>query len=248
MRVLILGGTREGRLLAERLAGESGIVPILSLAGVTRAPEVPAVALRVGGFGGDAGLEHYLRTHAVALVVDATHPLACRITPRAHRVCHRLGIGYLRIERPRWRPQPGDAWYRFESLDAALAFLPGLSRRPFVTLARAEIAKLARVSGCRFLLRTIEPVPSLPANVTAITARPPYTVEGECALLRRFRVDGLLFRNSGGEGASAKIEAARRLSLPMLVIEYRTPVVAPAVATVDEAYDFVLAFARGRSR
>lgn len=248
MQILILGGTREGRVLAARLAGLGDITAVLSLAGVTRRPATSGTRVRTGGFGGAAEFARFLQEEKIALVVDATHPFARRITATAHRVCRETGTPYLRLERPAWKPGPGDRWYAFETLDAALARVASLCRRPFATLARAELAALARVPACRFLVRTIEPAAEVPPNAVAITARPPFTLEAELALFRRFQVDGLLCRNSGGEGGAAKLEAARRLRLPMLVVEPPRLQVTPAVATVEEAYAFVRAFALGRSR
>src|SRR5262249_58551160 len=54
-RVLIIGGTRDGRLLAAAVMA-AGFEPVTSLAGVTRAPLLPAGAVRLGGFGGGLGV------------------------------------------------------------------------------------------------------------------------------------------------------------------------------------------------
>src|SRR6516225_6287978 len=59
-RVLILGGTAEARMLAERLASRSDLKITLSLAGRTAAPARQPVPVRRGGFGGAAGLADYL--------------------------------------------------------------------------------------------------------------------------------------------------------------------------------------------
>src|SRR5438552_6293136 len=51
-RVVILGGTSEGRELAERLASDPRYAVILSFAGRTRSLQLPSAPYRVGGFGG----------------------------------------------------------------------------------------------------------------------------------------------------------------------------------------------------
>jgi len=43
-------------------------------------------------------------------------------------------------------------------------------------------------------------------------------VAEEKALLQRHRITHILCRNSGGSGAYAKIEAARELGLPVIMI------------------------------
>jgi precorrin-6A/cobalt-precorrin-6A reductase len=45
MRVLILGGTTEASAIARALAGDGRFVPVLSLAGRTRAPVKPPIPL-----------------------------------------------------------------------------------------------------------------------------------------------------------------------------------------------------------
>ena len=83
MNVLILGGTTEASDLARALADDPAIRAVLSLAGRTRAPVLPAVAARRGGFGGVDGLACYLRDHAVDALVDATHPFAAQMSRHA---------------------------------------------------------------------------------------------------------------------------------------------------------------------
>ncbi len=59
-RVLLLGGTTEASLLARELA-RAGIDAVFSYAGRTEAPVAQPLPMRVGGFGGVAGLADYLR-------------------------------------------------------------------------------------------------------------------------------------------------------------------------------------------
>ncbi len=80
MKVLILGGTAEARSLAQAL-DERGIDVLSSLAGRVARPRLPVGDVRIGGFGGVAGLR------SVALgfdaVVDATHPFSAQISANA---------------------------------------------------------------------------------------------------------------------------------------------------------------------
>ena len=49
--------------------------------------------VRIGGFGGADGLAAYLRERRVALVIDATHPFADRISAHARLACASLSLG-----------------------------------------------------------------------------------------------------------------------------------------------------------
>ena len=84
LKVLILGGTTGGRLLAEELAREGHHSPLLSFAGRTASPKIPDVPHRVGGFGRAAGLADYLRTEACDVLIDATHAFALGLKNCSH--------------------------------------------------------------------------------------------------------------------------------------------------------------------
>ena len=80
VRLLILGGTSEARELAARLV-DAGVDVTTSLAGRVARPRLPTGAVRIGGFGGVAGLRAALANYDA--VVDATHPFALGMTANA---------------------------------------------------------------------------------------------------------------------------------------------------------------------
>jgi precorrin-6A/cobalt-precorrin-6A reductase len=82
-RVLILGGTSEASGLAAHLAARTDIQIISSLAGRVSQLRLPAGIVRVGGFGGVAGLTSYLVNEKITVVIDATHPFASKISCNA---------------------------------------------------------------------------------------------------------------------------------------------------------------------
>src|ERR1700761_3837500 len=82
-RVLILGGTTEARRLAQELSGDPSLEVTRSLAGRVAEPRLPAGRVRIGGFGGPAGLAGWLREQRVDALVDATHPFAGAISGNA---------------------------------------------------------------------------------------------------------------------------------------------------------------------
>lgn len=248
LRLLLLGGTGEARELAERLAGDARLGVITSLAGRTRAPALPPGTVRIGGFGGEAGFERFLRGQAIGAVLDATHPFARRITRTAHRVCRRLGVPYLRLERPPWRPVDGDRWTLVPDLDAGLARACTGGACIFVNIGRAEWPRLVACRECRFVVRTVEPCPSPAEHLVIVAGRPPYTVAGDRELLRRFRVGRLLVRNAGGTGAYPKLVAARQLGLEVVMIERPPLGLADAVEDVEAAQRWLEEVLRGRSR
>jgi precorrin-6A/cobalt-precorrin-6A reductase len=154
-RVLVLGGTGEGRALATALVAR-GLNTVTSLAGVTAAPALPPGNIRRGGFGGAKGLQAYLTEADIGLIADATHPFAAVISRHAGKAAAACAIPYLRLERPAWRPGAGDRWQEVADVAAAAASLPA-GATAFLTIGRKELAVFARRGDLRVIARAIEP-------------------------------------------------------------------------------------------
>ncbi|GAA3458382.1 cobalt-precorrin-6A reductase [Saccharothrix longispora] len=225
--VLVLGGTGEARALAAALAGTR---VISSLAGRVNDPKLPEGEVRVGGFGGVDGLVAYLRAERVDAVVDATHPFADRITANAVAATRETGTPFLVLRRPGWPPRPG--WEYVDSVAEAARRVAG--RTPFITTGRQELAHFTRG-----VARTVDPPDPPVPGVTVLLDRGPYAVEGELALMREHGVDVLVTKDSGGPMTAAKLEAARHLGLPVVVVRRPPAPDAPCVATVAEALDWL---------
>lgn len=220
MRVLILGGTSEASQLARRLAPRQDIAAILSLAGVTENPRQPPVPFRVGGFGGVDGLHDFLVAEHIEAVVDATHPFAARISENAIRACARAGIALVAFTRPAWQQQPGDHWISADDAQAAVCALGEVPRRVFLTHGRLQLAPFAAAPQHHYLVRSIDP----PADLTTlpshqlIQARGPFQLDDEIKLMRQHGIESIVSKNSGGPSTYAKIEAARTLRIPVVMI------------------------------
>ncbi len=224
LRLLILGGTAEAAALARRADAELGgrIAVITSLAGrLPGRPELPG-DVRIGGFGGAGGLNAYLADAGIDLVIDATHPFAAVISQAAAEACSARGIPRLMLVRPPWTPQPGDDWRQVESPAEAAELLPRLARRVFLATGPGSAAAFAHLADIWFLLRLFAPraAPLPLAHYETIVARPPFTRDGEAALLARHRIEALVCKNSGGP-TQAKLAAARAAGLPVVI--FRRP-------------------------
>lgn len=227
--VLILGGTGEGRRLAAAVAGRYRVIS--SLAGRVRSPLLPPGEVRIGGFGGSAGLASYLATAKVGAVVDATHPFAARMSFNAAIACASAGVPLLILRRPGWVPVPGDRWIRVDSMPDAARALDGLGERVLLTTGRQELAAFAECDAHWFLVRCVDPPAGpAPARHEVLLDRGPFTVSGELSLLRTHAIDVVVTKNSGGDATAGKLVAARSLSLPVVVVE--RPPLPPAVPTV----------------
>jgi precorrin-6A/cobalt-precorrin-6A reductase len=232
LRVLILGGTAEANRLAEAVANDPRIDAVLSYAGRTENPAPPPIACRVGGFGGIDGLTHYLVAEKIARVVDATHPFAAQMSAHAVAACAAAAVPLLALERPPWQRAPGDRWIEVDDLPAAAEALGQLPRRVFLGIGRLHLNAFAAHSQHAYLVRLVDP-PRAPLplrDAEVIVARGPFDCAGDRAMLTKFRTDIVVAKNAGGNSASAKIDAARELALPVVMI--RRPYV-PAREKVD---------------
>ncbi|SFO98308.1 precorrin-6A/cobalt-precorrin-6A reductase [Amycolatopsis arida] len=247
--MLVLGGTAEARELAGELVAR-GVPVVSSLAGRVAAPRLPAGEVRIGGFGGPAGLAGWLRAHDVAAVVDATHPFAERISASAVAGAGMVGVPLLRLERPGWADGdewPGVDWHPVSTMAEAAAALPALGRRVFLTTGRQGLAVFAGLADLEFLARCVDPPePPLPPRITVLLGRGPYTVDGELALLRYHRIEVLVTKDSGGSMTSAKLVAARELGLPVVLVRRpsRPAPPPPTVRTVAAALDWLATIGR----
>ena len=138
MRVLVLGGTTEARVLAGEIVAAHDVT--VSLAGRVRSPLPLPGRVRIGGFGGVDGLAAWLRAHRTDVVVDATHPFASTMTAHADVACAEVGVPLLRLQRPAWTPVDGDDWRLVADLPAAAAVADGLGERIFLTTGRSGLA------------------------------------------------------------------------------------------------------------
>ncbi len=235
--LLILGGTGEAAALAHRLGQVSGLRMITSLAGRTRAPAAVPGKFRSGGFGGAEGLARYLATHKIDFVIDATHPYAAQITANAAAACAAAGVPRLILARPPWQQQLNDRWIRAADAAAAAVVLSDLGRRVFLTIGRQDLAPFAARPDIWFLVRAIETpeAPLLLANYHLILGRGPFAAEDEAALMQEHGIAVLLSKNAGGQATYGKIEAARRLGLPVVMIDRPPLPIGETVLSVDEA-------------
>lgn len=226
MKILILGGTAEARDLANRLVDQGHDV-ISSLVGRTQDPILPEGGIRMGRFGGIPGLCAYLRAARIERLVDATHPYAGLISVNAVTASAVTGIKLVRLMRPAWQAEPGDDWTILESAQAAADALP-IDARVLLTTGHAGLTTYLDRFDCQFFVRLIEtPEFEMPRNAELLRTRPPYTLEGELALMRRHAITHLISKNSGGAQTSAKLVAARQLGVRVFMLA--RPVYGPAL-------------------
>ncbi|KWT65375.1 Cobalt-precorrin-6x reductase [Hyphomicrobium sulfonivorans] len=237
MRVLILGGTTEAFQLAQRLAGDDRFDALYALAGRTQKPLLPATTCRIGGFGGVDGLARWLVDERVSAMIDATHPFAAQMSRNAVEAAAITYVPLLRLQRAEWQLQPGDDWRIVADMAAAVAALGEQPQRAFLAIGRKEVAAFTAAPQHSYLVRAVDApnAEGLPPQSQVILQRGPFTFADELALLQHNRIDIVVSKNAGGTAAYPKIEAARQLGIPVVMVARPAVPHAPECADIDAA-------------
>ncbi len=250
-RLLILGGTADGRALAAAVIDRLGdrLEVISALAGRTRAPRRPPGEVRIGGFGGAEGLARYLHEAQIDYLIDATHPFAQTISAHAARAAASQATPRVVLLRAPPLSRPGDRWIEVDSMAAAPAAIPETAERVLLATGQRGLVCFGARPEPWYLVRLIEPpadaIP-LPRH-RLILARASDDPEEERVLLAEHGIDCIVMRESGGAAAEAKLVAARGLGLAVVLINRPAPPAGPAVGSIDAAVRWLAAKIDDRS-
>ena len=212
-RILLLGGVGDALAIARRLAPQD----IYSLAGLGKRPSDLPCQLRVGGYGGAEGLAAFMAAEGIDLLLDITHPYAAQISANAARAAELSGVPCWALRRPGWQAGGGDDWREVADWSALSAALEPF-QRPFFTLGREPLAHLQAIPlHQHWTVRCLDDYPGTP-RARVIGARGPFNLADERALFAAGQFDVLISKNSGSSATEPKLQVARELGLPVLLL------------------------------
>ena len=116
MKVVIFGGTTEGRQLAgyliqlnkqQKMQNIQVHVCVASEYGAQVLPEDDALKVHVGRLE-QADMQEFLQAVQADICVDATHPYAVLVTQNIYQACKVVGVPYVRVRRD-MQEEPGNA-------------------------------------------------------------------------------------------------------------------------------------------
>ena len=242
-KILIFGGTTEGRTVAERLLAEG--VPCTVCVATQYGEEVlqphPLMTVHTGRLDRIGMTQMMLEGH-FSCVIDATHPHAQLVSQEIRAACEQTGLTCLRLQREDAAAQSvdsrtTDAGSKDQSCiyvndaEEAGAFLSSRPGRVLVTTGSKELARFAGALGdsSRITARVLPARESLDACAEAGLAgkqifamQGPFSTEMNCALIRHADASWLLTKQTGAAGGyPEKIEAVRKCGIRAVVI--RTP-------------------------
>lgn len=223
MKLLLLGGTADGRHLAKALH-QKNIDIIYSIAGLVRTPQLDCEIIS-GGFTQFGGLANYIVQKKITAILDVTHPYAQKMSSGAVGAAKACNIFYWRLHRQEWQAQNNDDWTLFDNWQETVDIL-STKKSILLTAGQFEqefIDALSQNIQQQQLLRVaVEPKVVLPATMRWMKAIGPFLYNDELALMQDNNIDVLVSKNSGGDATVAKLHAARELSIPVLMLKRPT--------------------------
>ncbi|KQQ45102.1 precorrin-3B C17-methyltransferase [Duganella sp. Leaf126] len=257
--VWVFSGTSDGNALAAGLAA-ADIGPVVVSAasdhgGDLARQDCPGAAIWSGRQGVEAR-RRVLIAKGARVLLDATHPYARAMSEQLLGLSRELGIPYLRYERPsEYTVQDGEAC---DSVEQAAARAVATGQRIFLATGSKDLATFLQTPGAAdrqwFVRQTAEPELIERALALGIprericAMQGPFSAEFNTALWRDWGIDCVVTKDSGGAGGyQAKVQAARALGIPLLVVA-RPQLAYPAlVASVGDVTQMLDRAAPGRN-
>ena len=218
--LLILGGTTEASALAQ-IISKTSINARLSYAGRVSRLRPSPIEKRVGGFGGVSGLVEYLKLEKITHVIDATHPFASQMSKNAIEACTLAGIPLAALTRPPWQKEIGDKWINVPNVEAAVQYLEIPKKRILLAIGRQSLSLFYAQPQHKYILRLVDQ-PERPLKFPdhfINISRGPFTVKDDTALFKKYKIELVVAKNSGGSGAYSKINVARTLGVSVVMID-----------------------------
>ncbi len=222
MKIVIFGGTTEGRELSGLLsaAGASVTVCVATEYGEEEQESVPGVVIRTGPLN---AAEKQALLRDAALCVDATHPYARHVSESVKAACEAAEVEYIRLLRPACDIE--DALV-FDSAPEAAAWLKERGGRVLLTTGTRELSACAALDPERLIPRVLPSHEALNACETLgiphrniIAMQGPFSAELNAALIRQYGVKYVVTKDGGGPGGfPEKLQAAKETGAQLLVL------------------------------
>lgn len=240
LRLLILGGTPEGRMISAAIAGDRRVATTATLSRVGRRPKSMGVPTRIGTWSSADELHSWLEAESFDAILDATDAYSQTMTKWASAAARDLDIDYIQFLPPLLTPRNEDDWAFLNDLHDAASFVAS-DACIFMDVGVSELGDLP-----------VQPNQSLYAvdqddvtrNVTGtastpISVRPIETMVGAADLFLSLGVDTVIALNSGAHRTTVVLDAARELGLPVGMIRRPPQPEGPKLTSISEALAWI---------
>ena len=221
MKILIFGGTTEGRVLSEilREKGEEVTVCVATAYGKEEQARTGVETL-VGPF---SPAEKQRLLAASDLCIDATHPYAEHITASVREACKAAGTQYVRLYRERSEVKEA---VTLENASSAAEYLADKSGNILLTTGTRELDAFSGLDPERLFPRVLPTHEALSKcealhipHRNIIAMQGPFPQELNEALIRRYAIRFLVTKDGGVSGGfPEKAAAARSCGIPLIVL------------------------------
>ena len=223
MKLLIFGGTTEGRQLAQELSRRSvpAVVQVATQLGAEELSDLPGITAQVGRLGAEEMAERLIEFDRC---VDATHPYAQEVSRNIRMACAQAGVPLLRLLRPE-SPLPPEST-RVDSPEEAARFLADQKGNVLLTIGSKGLPAFAALDPARLYPRVLPVEESLRAcrqvgiptqNILALHG--PFSQKLNEALLEQYRIRWLVTKDGGAAGGfPEKVSAAKSVGVSLVVI------------------------------
>lgn len=229
-KVLLFGGTVEGRTVAEYL-NENKIPAMVCVAteyGESLLPQGEYLELSHDRLD-EKQMEKKMLQMEDGLVIDATHPYAQVVTENIEAACERTGTAYLRVVRQEsQRLEEEETITYVKSIREAVEYLEGTSGNILVTTGSKELASYTSLTDYQEriyarVLSLVEVVSSCASlgieGKHLLCMQGPFSKEMNVALIHQFDIAWMVSKESGRAGGFLeKYQAAKETGCKMIVI------------------------------
>lgn len=241
--IFLLAGTKDGRELGEELFKKNYplIISVTSDYGKSLIKKNKNILINQKPLDLNE-LIVYLKENKVKIIIDASHPYAVNVSKNAIMAAEKLNIEYLRYEREKTVIDYKNIHLAKDNAKAA-KIAAKLGKNIFFTTG-SKTAKyffeepnlknhrlVFRVLPEAKILFELNSIGILPDDIVALKG--PFTTELNCELFKAYNADVIVTKDSGNiGGADTKIDAAKALNLPVVMIER------PNINYTNIAYNF----------
>ncbi len=229
--ILVMAGTKEGRLLARELseAGYAVLASAVSLYGVSLLEEEALGEVLCGPLD-EEGLVSLMGEQNITMVIDATHPFAVQARQNGWQACNRLQLPWIRLERQSLEAVDwGNATVlNVDDVRGAIHAAASITTgNIFLTTGSSSVAAFADALGPERLVVRLLPDPAAlqqcaflgigPSRIVAVQG--PFSMELNREMFRHFNAAVIISKESGKTGGlPEKITAAAELQIPIIII------------------------------
>jgi len=227
--ILLLGGTLEGRQLANLLRenGFDFLISTVSDYGGQLAQEISS-RVQVQALDQDDLTKLCIKMN-IAQIIDATHPFAINISQNAIKTANKLGIPYMRFERENINlPFANPNVHLVNNISEASQLAAKMGNNILLTIGSRQLERFSNlIKKKQVYVRILPDLVSLQKCLNLgikldkiLALQGPFSQKFNEALYKEKKIDLVISKNSGKIGGlDTKLAACINLKIPLIIID-----------------------------